>query len=379
MQQKNIVLLGSTGSIGKSAGHVIRHLQPHVRVRGVVARSNVALLAEQAREWGCDWACTTDPHRLSELRQNTPANCDTFCDQEQLCERVADETVDSVLCAIVGTTALHPVLAALRAGHDVALATKEILVLAGAIVTAEARRHGARILPVDSEHSAIFQCIDRRPETEVRRLILTASGGPFLNRSAEELATVNIDDALAHPTWRMGPKVTIDSATLMNKGLELIEAHWLFGKPEDKIDVVIHPQSIVHSMIEFVDGSILAQLGEPDMCLPIHVALTWPERAPGGLEPFDFTRDRTLTFFAADCKRFPALGLARAALSAGGTMPAVFNAANEHAVSRFCNGLLPFNGIVKWTERVMEQHVPVRDPNLQDILAADDWARHTTL
>ena len=266
-------------------------------------------------------------------------------------------------------------LAAIRAGKTIALASKEVLVMAGEQVMAEARRSGVRILPVDSEHSAVFQCLEGHRIADVKRLILTASGGPFRRTPAADLARVTPELALAHPTWNMGAKITIDSATLMNKGLEVIEAHWLFGVAPDRIDVVIHPQSIVHSMVEFNDGSILAQLGNPDMRLPIQYALTYPERRSSLIPGMDFSIARSLEFEPPDDARFPALRLARQALEAGGTAPAVFNAANEVAVARFLSRAIPFPGIWQTVEAVLARHASVPHPSLETILAADAWAR----
>lgn len=280
-----------------------------------------------------------------------------------------------MLIAIVGTAGLAPALAAIRAGKDIAVASKEILVMAGEIVMTEARKHGVKVLAVDSEHSAIFQCLDGKPTESVRRLILTASGGPFRKTPQEEFAGITVAMALKHPSWVMGRKITIDSATLFNKGLEMIEARWLFDIEMDRVDVVVHPQSIVHSMVEFVDGSVLAQMSTPDMCLPIQYALCYPHRQPSDRVQTSFPKLGTLTFEAPDTDRFPALNLARRAGEIGGTLPAVFNAANEVAVDRFVAGSLSFSGIWQTVEKVMNQHRVVEHPNLEQILAADLQAR----
>lgn len=382
---RTIVILGSTGSIGENAVRVAKHLGDRIRVAGLAAGHRWERLAQQARELDARQVVVADTGHVGPLRQLVPEGCRAAAGNEALCDLVTRPEVDTVLCAIVGTAGFEPVLAAIRAGKEIALASKEVLVMAGPVVMAEAGRCGVRILPVDSEHSAIFQCLEAErlkheqglsPNAEVvRRLVLTASGGPFRHTPGEELARVTPEHALAHPTWNMGRKVTIDSATLMNKGLELIEARWLFDLPPEKIDVWIHPQSIIHSMVEFVDGAVLAQLSVPDMRLPIQYALTWPERCEGLTPPLDLERLRTLTFEEPDHARFPALRLARRALDAGGTMPAVLNAANEVAVDRFCEGDLPFPGIPRLVEAVMTRHTPVASADLVRIREADAWAR----
>jgi len=372
---RRIVILGSTGSIGENTLAVARHLGERLAVVGVAAASRTARLAEQARECGCRWAYTARADRRESLARDLPAGCRTVASDEELCARVCDPDVDLVLCAVVGTAGLRPVLAAIRAGKDIALASKEILVMAGEIVTAEARRRGVRILPVDSEHCAIFQCLAAEHENAVRRLILTASGGPFRARPDLDLATVTPEQALAHPTWRMGGKITIDSATLMNKGLEIIEARWLFGVRADQIEVVIHPQSIIHSMVEFADGSILAQMGYPDMRLPIQYCLTYPERVESLQRPLGFTRKLELDFEPPQHERFPALRLAHQAAAAEGTFPAAYNAANEVAVERFLAGRLRFSGIWEVVAGTLARHPHHPHPDLDTILADDAAAR----
>jgi 1-deoxy-D-xylulose-5-phosphate reductoisomerase len=285
---------------------------------------------------------------------------------------------DVVLIAIVGTAGLKPALAAIRAGKDLAIASKEILVMAGEIVMSEARQHGVRVLAVDSEHSAIFQCLDGKPSSSVRKLWLTASGGPFRNTPKEEFGGITVERALKHPSWVMGRKITIDSATLFNKGLEMIEARWLFDIEMGRVAVVVHPQSIVHSIVEFVDGSMLAQLSTPDMCLPIQYALTYPERAPSERVQTHLARLGTLTFEEPDPDRFPALALARRAGEVGGTWPAVLNAANEVAVEAFVNGRVNFPQISETVRRTLERHQVVAHPTLEEILDADAWARKET-
>ena len=300
-------------------------------------------------------------------------------------EVAALEDADIVLCAVVGIAGLQPVLSALSCGKNVALATKEVLVAAGGIVTKACAASGAALLPVDSEHSAVFQCLQgragphpRMAADAVRRIVLTASGGAFGSRSDIDFSTVTVQEALEHPTWNMGRKVTVDSATLMNKGLEIIEAHWLFGMPVDRIGVVVHPESIVHSMVEFVDGSVVAQMSVPDMRFAIQYALTYPERIDGGLPELDLTQTAALSFREPDEDRFPCLRLARKAGERGGTLPAVLNAANEVAVERFLGGEIPFSGIWRMVEGTMERHDVVDEPALEQVLKADAWARCMT-
>ena len=282
---------------------------------------------------------------------------------------------DLVLVAIVGTAGLAPALAAIRAGKDLAVASKEVLVMAGEIVMREARQHGVRVLAVDSEHSAIFQCLEGKPASSIRRLWLTASGGPFRATPAEDFPAITVERALKHPSWVMGPKITIDSATLFNKGLEMIEARWLFDVEIDRVSVLVHPQSVVHSLVEFVDGSMLAQLSSPDMCLPIQYALTYPHRAPSNRVQTNLAKLGTLSFAEPDPVRFPALTLARTAGEVGGTLPAVLNAANEVAVEAFVNRRINFPCISATVRRTMERHKPIPHPTLDQILEADSWAR----
>ncbi len=374
---RRLVILGSTGSIGENALAVARHLGERVTVIGVAAGTRVERLAAQARSSGCRWAYSGCAERRGDLARHLPPDCHAVTDEDELCERVSAADVDMVLCAIVGTAGFRPVLAAIRAGKDIALASKEILVMAGEPVMAEVARAGVRLLPVDSEHCAIFQCLAADRANPPRRLILTASGGPFHARAELDLATVTPAQALAHPTWRMGGKITIDSATLMNKGMELIEARWLFGLPASQIEVVIHPQSVIHSMVEFEDGSILAQMGYPDMRLPIQYCLTYPERVPSLQRPLDFSQAHRLDFEPPCHARFPALRLARQAVEAGGTLPAAYNAANEIAVERFVAGRLRFDGIWGVVEQVLAQHPSQSHPDLDAVLAADAAARRS--
>jgi 1-deoxy-D-xylulose-5-phosphate reductoisomerase len=376
-RKRRVVLLGSTGSIGSSTLKVARELPDRIEIAGLAAGNNIGKLAAQARETGVRHVAIHDASKEAALRALLPDSVTIHTGDKGLVEIATLADADIVLVAIVGTAGLHPALAAIEAGKDLAIASKEILVMAGEIITAAARRCGVSLLPVDSEHNAIFQCLDghRGGESEVSRLILTASGGPFRNLPAGQLARVTPEQALKHPTWDMGPKITIDSATLFNKGLEMIEARWLFGIGMERIDVVIHPQSIIHSMVEFTDGSVLAQLSRTDMCFPIQYALTWPERVRGGLKPLDFPALAKLEFEAPREADFPALGLARRAGLTGGTLPAVFNAANEIAVAAFRAGKLPFPGIWRCVAAVMDAHEVQPSSTLEAVVSADLWAR----
>ncbi|MFN0066816.1 MAG: 1-deoxy-D-xylulose-5-phosphate reductoisomerase [Limisphaerales bacterium] len=378
MRTRHVVLLGSTGSIGTSTCKVAGDLPDHVRLVGLAAGANADLLIEQALRHRPRVVCIHDPAKAAAVRAALPAEIAVCAGAEGLLRLATMEGADIVLIAIVGTAGLQPALAAVRAGRDIAVASKEILVMAGETVMGEAARHGAQVLAVDSEHSAIFQCLDGRPADSVRNLWLTASGGPFRDAARwpkSALAGITVEQALKHPSWVMGRKITIDSATLFNKGLEMIEARWLFGVGMDRVQVVVHPQSVVHSMVEFVDGSIVAQLSTPDMCLPIQYALTWPDRAPSGRVQTDFAKIGSLTFEEPDLDRFPALTLARQAGTVGGTLPAVFNAANEVAVEAFCGRRLSFPGITETVARTLAAHATAAHPALEEIFAADAWAR----
>jgi len=374
--RRRLVLLGSTGSIGRATLEVVDHLGD-VQVVGLAARRNVEGLAAQAARYRPHAVAVEDAASADRLRGRLPAGTALLAGPEAAAELAAHPAADMVLVAVVGVAGLVPTLAALRAGKDVALATKEALVAGGHLVMAQARASGALLLPVDSEHSAIFQCLQGVARQAVRRIVLTASGGPFLQRALETLAEATPEEALAHPTWRMGPKVTVDSATLMNKGLEVIEARWLFDLPPEQIDVVIHPQSLVHGMVELVDGSVLAQVAPPDMRLPIQLALTFPERRPSPLRPLVWERGEgvTMTFTPPPPERYPCLALAREALGVGGTAPAVLNAANEVAVRLFLERRIPFGEIPRLLRRTLDAHRAVADPALEEVLAADAWAR----
>lgn len=376
-RRKKVVVLGSTGSIGCSTLKVARELPDRIELVGLAANGSVEKLAQQAAETGVKVVALHDASKEAELRKLLPSDVKVLVGVEGLIELATMAEADVVLIAIVGTAGLRPALAAIEAGKDLAVASKEILVMAGEVVTAAAEKHGVKLLPVDSEHNAIFQCLDghRGGEREVSRLILTASGGPFRTWPAEDLQKVTVAQALKHPTWDMGPKITIDSATLFNKGLEMIEARWLFGIGMERIDVIVHPQSIIHSMVEFVDGSVLAQLSRTDMCFPIQYALTWPDRVVGGLKPLDFAALAKLDFEAPRRDVFPALDLARRAGLVGGTLPAVFNAANEIAVEAFVGGSLNFPGIWETVTRVMDSHDVLPACDLDVVVKADQWAR----
>src|SRR5215469_13450808 len=379
---KNVVLLGSTGSIGTSTIKVADDLPDQIRLLGLAAGNNVELLLEQTRKHKPQTISISDPAKAAELKSLIGANCQVHSGNDGLLKLATLPEADIVLIAIVGTAGLQPALAAIRAGKDIAVASKEILVMAGEIVMNEARKHGVRVLAVDSEHSAIFQCLDGKPPGSVRKLWLTASAGPFRNKTdwpKEKFAEITVDCALKHPSWVMGKKITIDSATLFNKALEMIEARWLFDIEMARVDVVVHPQSVVHSMVEFVDGSIVAQLSTPDMCLPIQYALTYPERAPSGRVQTNFAKLGQLTFEEPDIDRFPAIELARRAGETGGTLPAVLNAANEVAVEAFVNRKITFTQITDTVQRTMDAHRVIDHPTLPQILEADAWARKTAL
>src|SRR5438309_10537962 len=334
MKRKRVVVLGATGSIGDSTLKVAHDIPERMEIVGLAANSNAEKLVAAANKMRPEAICLVDETKMDILQRNLDYQPRIFSGEVGLREIAALTNADMVLVAIVGTGGLRPALAAIEAGKDLAVASKEILVMAGEIVMREARENSVHVLPVDSEHNAIFQCLDGR-SSDVRRIILTASGGPFRERSANEFVDLTPEQALKHPTWNMGPKITIDSATLFNKGLEMIEAHWLFGVEMKRVEVVIHPQSIVHSMVEFADGSTLAQLSYSNMCFPIQYAVTWPHRVPNSLPPLDFSKLSRLEFFTPRYDDFPALKLARRAGETGGTLPAVMNAANEIAVAGF--------------------------------------------
>ena len=380
-KSKSIALLGSTGSIGAQVLDVVFRLPERLRVVAMAAHRNVDLLAEQVRAFRPSVVSIgTEPDAARLREQLGDVDGLTIVWGDQGLRQVATAAdADTVVVAVAGTVGLAPTLAAIEAGKDIALASKEALVAAGSIVSRLVREKGVRLLPIDSEHSAIFQCLQGEDRSKIRGLMLTASGGAFKNHPLEDLEHATVEQALAHPTWSMGRKITIDSATLMNKVLEIIEAHWLFGVDASRIEVVIHPQSIVHSMVEFVDGSVIAQMGVPDMRLPIQYALLYPERVDTGLPRLDITEQATLTFARPDPERYPALELAYRAIEQGGTMPAAMNAANEIAVWRFLDGKIGFLDIQRTVRQVMEMHSPIQDPDLERILDADSWARKTAM
>src|SRR3989441_1350647 len=386
MKRKRVVVLGATGSIGESALKVARDIPERVEIVGLAANSNAEKLAAAANEVRPESVCLVDTARIDILRKALNYQPRIFAGEEGLREIACLTNAEMVLVAIVGTGGLRRALAAIEAGKNLAVASKEILVMAGEIVMREARENGVHVLPVDSEHNAIFQCLEPArlqaardgavaSPTDIRRIILTASGGPFRETPRAAFDSITPEQALKHPTWNMGPKITIDSATLFNKGLEMIEAHWLFGVEMERVDVVIHPQSIVHSMVEFADGSTLAQLSYSDMCFPIQYAVTWPDRVPNSLPSLDFGKLSKLEFFTPRYDDFPALNLARCAGETGGTLPAVMNAANEIAVAAFLDGRVRFPSIWQIVEEVMNRHTSVAHPALDAILQADQWAR----
>jgi 1-deoxy-D-xylulose-5-phosphate reductoisomerase len=377
-RQRNVAILGCTGSIGQSALKVAADLPDRMRVTAIAALRSTDTFLEQVRTWSPEVAALVDPQAAASARSALANHPTPVLDGPDALTTLATlPSVDLVLIAIVGTAGLHPALAAIEAGKDIAVASKEILVMAGGIVMEAARRKGVQVLPVDSEHNAIFQCLEGRSPSHIQRLILTASGGPFRNTPAQELARVSPAQALRHPTWTMGRKITVDSATLFNKGLEMIEARWLFHVEMDRVDVVVHPQSIIHSMVEFVDGSVLAQLSTTDMCFPIQYAVTWPDRIPNRLPPLDFPSLAKLEFEAPRHSDFPALNLARHAGTTGGTYPAVLNAANEVAVDRFLAGLCSFPAIWETVDRVLQAHSPCHEPSLDALIQADQDARRS--
>jgi 1-deoxy-D-xylulose-5-phosphate reductoisomerase len=374
-----ITILGSTGSIGRSALDAVAASGGRFKVAALAANKSVGLLKQQILAFRPEVAAVADEKSAIELRQwleeaGTQRHTRVLSSEEGVCEAAAYEKADFVISAIVGASGLRPTLAAIRAGKDIGLANKETLVMAGAVIMEEAKKYKIKMLPVDSEHSAIFQCLEGRPKGHIRRLILTASGGPFFGRRKDELKDVTAADALRHPNWSMGNKITVDSATLMNKGLEVIEAHHLFGFPPGSIDVLIHPQSIMHSMVELVDGTLLGQLSVPDMKGPIAYAMAYPERLDNVIERLRLEEIPALTFHKPDTEAFPCLTLAYSALSAGGTMPAAVNAANEELVNLFLNGVINFTQIPVIIEEVMMRH-DTTGAVLGAVFEADSWAR----
>lgn len=371
---KRIAILGSTGSIGKNALQIARHLRDKVQVIAIAAHSNIDLLEEQARDFHPDLVAVYDESMALELQKRLPRQ-KIVAGMEGLKAVAAHPAVDFVVSAISGTIGLVPTITAIQAGKDVGLANKESLVSGGALVMSLVKEKGIRLIPIDSEHSAIFQCLNGEKREAIRRVILTASGGPFRSFSDEQIERITVDDALCHPTWNMGKKVTIDSSTLMNKGLEMIEARWLFDLPVSKIEVVVHPQSIIHSMVEFDDLSILAQMGEPNMKTPIQYAMTYPDRYPGLLKPFDFVKNSKLEFYAPNMDKFRCLALAFDAIEEGDSLPCYMNGANEVLVQRFINGEISWRDIGTKLERLMTRHSTKKIASLDSILAVDALAR----
>ena len=373
---RTIALLGSTGSIGVSTLALVREFPERFKVHGMVAGRNLPLLARQIKEYAPTLAAIEREEDILPLRKLLGKHkVEILSGQAGAVEVATASKVDVVLAAIVGGAGLMPTLRGLLAGKEIALANKEALVMAGELFVKAAKKKGVRLLPVDSEHSAIFQCLQGNQRGEVDKLILTASGGPFLRAPLDRLATVTIDQALKHPNWKMGRKITIDSATMMNKGLEVVEARWEFDMEPSGIQVVIHPQSIVHSMVRYQDGAIMAQLGIADMRIPIAYALAYPHRLKGSWEPLDLTQHGELNFLPVEKKRFPALALAYAALNEGGTMPAVLNAANEVAVAAFLAGRIGFREIHRIIDRTMQRHQSKHAKNIDEIVETDRWAR----
>jgi len=375
---KRIAILGSTGSIGTNALEVIEHLGDGYQVTALSAHRQSAKLLEQVRRHKPTAVAVTDDREVEQISTALRGSGVTvYSGKRALEDLVCRDDVDTVLAAIVGAAGLPAVLAAVRSGKSLALANKEALVVAGSLLIPEARERGVSILPVDSEHSAIFQAAQCGRTNEIKRVILTASGGPFRNRPLQDIERATLADALNHPTWRMGNKITIDSATMFNKVLEFIEACWLFDLPPEKIDIVVHPESVVHSMVEFIDGSVLAQLSPPDMRTPIQYALTYPQRVDGISRKLDLSKHLTLNFYPPDYERFPALKLAREVARRGGTCGAVLNAANEAAVAAFAAGKITFGGITRTVRHTIEAHLVQAHPTLDVLSEADRWARAT--
>lgn len=376
---KRLSILGSTGSIGCNVLNIVAMFPQHFAVKAIAAKKNVTLLASQIEQFNPDVAVVFDENWAQELKNLLPPGTDTDILYGAEGYRIAatHDTVDMTVTAMVGAAGLMPTLAAIGSGKTIALANKETLVMAGDLVMQLAAEKGVQILPIDSEHSAIFQCLQGQRKEDVDKILLTASGGPFLNRSLSEFSAITREEALKHPNWQMGPKITIDSATLMNKGLEVLEAKCLFGVTHRMIDVVIHPQSVIHSMVAYKDGSVLAQLGIPDMKTAIAYALSYPRRLTLSQPLPQFNASQALTFQKPDLEKFPCLVLAFKACETGGTLPAVLNAANEVAVNAFLNQLIRFIEIAPVVSRTMEQHPVVSHPVMSDILTADHWARES--
>lgn len=371
---KKLAILGSTGSIGKNTLEVISRHRDRFKVTALAARNNIEMLEAQIREFKPEVVAVFDKSAAESLRKKG-LPVEILEGEQGMIEAATLDDVDMVVSAIVGSAGLLPTYEAVKAGKDIGLATKEAMVMAGNIIMSEAAKRGVSIIPVDSEHSAVFQCLDGRDKDEVEKIILTASGGPFIKRSAEELVNVTPAEALNHPNWDMGRKISIDSATLMNKGLEVIEAYWLFGVPVDKIGVIIHPQSIIHSMVSFIDGSVISQMSVPDMKGPISYALSYPKRLSNILPSLNLAKIKELTFEEPDLKKYPSLALTYEALNAGGTMPCVLNAANEIAVEAFLNERISFMGIPAVVADTMAEHEVLKGETIEEVISASEWAR----
>ncbi len=374
-QYRNIVVLGSTGSIGQSVMDIVRRSKGRLQIKGLAAGRNVELLAEQIREFSPAKVAVMSVELADKLAEETGPDTDILYGKDGYKELAAMPESDMVVSSMVGAAGLIPTIAAIEAGKDIALANKETLVAAGALVMDMVKQKGVKLLPIDSEHSAIFQCLQGYKDSQVRKILLTASGGPFRTRPAEELQSITPEQAVAHPNWSMGAKISVDSSTLMNKGLEVIEARWLFSISPDRIQVVVHPQSIIHSMVEFVDGSILAQMGIPDMRVPISYALNWPDRMELTMPSLDIFNCGPLTFELPQIDKFPCLGLAFKALDMGGTAPTVLNAANEVAVEAFLQKRIPYLEIPNIIAAVLDEIGGEQMENLDDVLRADALAR----
>ena len=371
---KKIAILGSTGSIGTQTLDVIRAHSDELEVVALAAGSNKERLKEQIREFHPELVSLSDEKKAQELKEELAGEAvEVVCGMDGLIEVAGIDSADVVVTAVVGMMGILPTMEAIRKGKDIALANKETLVTAGHLIIPMAREYGVSILPVDSEHSAIFQCLQGEPKKALDKILLTASGGPFRGKSAEFLETVTLEDALNHPNWSMGPKITIDSSTMVNKGLEVMEAKWLFGVDYSQIEVVIQPQSIIHSMVQYIDGAVIAQLGTPDMRVPIEYALFYPERRSRPGDRLDFSKLSQITFEKPDYKVFRGLSLAIEAGKTGGTMPTVFNAANERAVAKFLKGEIKYTDIVRSIEKCMDAHKVSAHPDLEEILATEQW------
>jgi len=371
---KKIAILGSTGSIGTQTLDVIRAHSDELEVVALAAGSNKERLKEQIREFHPELVSLSDEKKAQELKEELAGEAvEVVCGMDGLIEVAGIDSADVVVTAVVGMMGILPTMEAIRKGKDIALANKETLVTAGHLIIPMAREYGVSILPVDSEHSAIFQCLQGEPKKALDKILLTASGGPFRGKSAEFLETVTLEDALNHPNWSMGPKITIDSSTMVNKGLEVMEAKWLFGVDYSQIEVVIQPQSIIHSMVQYIDGAVIAQLGTPDMRVPIEYALFYPERRSLPGDRLDFSKLSQITFEKPDYKVFRGLSLAIEAGKTGGTMPTVFNAANERAVAKFLKGEIKYTDIVRSIEKCMDAHKVSAHPDLEEILATEQW------